>query len=481
VADPTFAGGDRLAAFPRIPNPLSWLGDQAGMVVADVWKAAMTGLWSASLWLLQLAFRTIDAFTTPDLSAGGPIGPALPMIGWLAGSTVGIMFLVQLALVVIRRDGKSLGQLLLGTVQFGAVWVSYLAVAGALVLAAGGLAHGILQSMLHVGGFSMLDVSQSWPRRISDVTAATVLGISGLLLVIPAAFLYLIVMIVREVAIILLVATAPISAAGLVSEVSRVWFWKTLRWFLSALLIAPVAALIIGLGVQIAHGVIDGHGDQTAAAVGMAVVSALIILIGALCPLVLFKLLAFVEPGTASGAALRQSWDDAGGMSGLLSGRAATGGGAAASSSGPDGRSHGEITAESAGLGRMTQAIGPVGQVLGAAMRVSGKTADLATDVLGAAGIGHPSYAAGMADYQAGRRRRGRSATGPDDGPGTEPTDGGPQPPPSTPPAPPSGDRSPGPGSGGGPDGGGPVPAGPPGAGPAGATGAAGETPVVSA
>ena len=321
MADPTRPGGVRLAAFPRIPNPLSWLGDQAGMVVADVWKAAMTGLWSAALWLLQLAFRTIDAFTTPDLSAGGPIGPALPMIGWLAASTVGIMFLVQLALVVVRRDGKSLGQLLLGTVQFGAVWVSYLAVAGVLVLAAGGLAHGILQSMLHIGGFSMLDVSQSWPRRISDVTAATVLGISGLLLVIPAAFLYLIVMVVREVAIILLVATAPISAAGLVSEVSKVWFWKTLRWFLSALLIAPVAALIIGLGVQIAHGVIDGHGDQTAAAVGMAVVSTLIILIGALCPLVLFKLLAFVEPGTASGAALRQSWDDAGGMSGLLSGR----------------------------------------------------------------------------------------------------------------------------------------------------------------
>src|SRR5690242_18878147 len=98
----------------------------------------------------------------------------------------------------------------------------------------------------------MLDVSQSWPRRISDVTAATVLGISGLLLVIPAAFLYLIVMIVMDVAIILLVATAPITAACLVSEVSMDRFWKTLRWFLSALLIAPVAAQIIGIGVQIA-------------------------------------------------------------------------------------------------------------------------------------------------------------------------------------------------------------------------------------
>jgi hypothetical protein len=62
------------------------------------------------------------------------------------------------------------------------------------------------------------------------------------------------------------------------------------------------------------QGVIDGHGDQTVAAVGMAMVSRVMILIGALCPLVLFKLLAFVEPHTASGRALRQSWEDSGGL-----------------------------------------------------------------------------------------------------------------------------------------------------------------------
>ncbi|MDA4681157.1 hypothetical protein, partial [Enterobacter asburiae] len=53
---------------------------------------------------------------------------------------------------------------------------------------------------------------------------------------------------------------------------------------------------------------------------GMAVVGCIVIAIGACCPMILFRLLAFVEPGTASGAALRQSWSDAGGMSGVMSG-----------------------------------------------------------------------------------------------------------------------------------------------------------------
>ena len=45
-------------------------------------------------------------------------------------------------------------------------------------------------------------------------------------------------------------ATAPISAAGQVSEIGKVWFWKTVRWFFSCLLISPMAVLSLGIGVK---------------------------------------------------------------------------------------------------------------------------------------------------------------------------------------------------------------------------------------
>jgi hypothetical protein len=108
-------------------------------------------------------------------------------------------------------------------------------------------------------------------------------------------------------------------------------------------------------------------------------------------------------------------------------------------------------------------------------MQVSGRAADLAADVLGAAGVGHPNYAMGMADYQAGRRRTGAASgdvAGPstpaDDTAGEAPT---PPPPPTSPDPPTGGGGSNGPRPGGGtpnvPLGGGGAGGGPAEAGPA--------------
>src|SRR3954447_3821213 len=449
MADPLAAGG----LLPMIDlNPIHWLGDAASAAVADVWKAAMIGLWSARLWLLTLAFKIIDAFTTPDLSAQGPMGAVLPTTLWIGASVAVIMMFVQLTVALIRRDGQSLGRVLLGVGQFGLVWVGYLGVAGALVAAAAGLSRGILQAMLDVDSLSAVDPSSSWPREVVDTTVATVLGISSLLLLIPASFFYLVIMFVREAALIILAATAPISAGGLLSDSTRAWFWKSLRWFISCLLISPTAALVLGIGVQLSAGVVAGNGNSTAQAAGMAVVGAVMIAIGAVCPLVLFRLLAFVEPGTASGAALRQSWTDAGGLSGVVSGggRQSVGSGAAAHSGG-DGRSGGEAAAEAQSAGRLAAMLGPVGAAVGTGTGVAASLAhravSIGTDVLGAAGVGHPGYGMPLTDTRSSRRAgSGRSASGPDRRGGGGSADGGsaggPEPdrggaPPTPPPGPP--------------------------------------------
>ena len=73
-------------------------------------------------------------------------------------------------------------------------------------------------------------------------------GRAGVAAVIPASFFYLLIMLVREAALIILIATAPISAAGLVNDSTKVFFWKTLRWFFACLLILPMAALVLGSG-----------------------------------------------------------------------------------------------------------------------------------------------------------------------------------------------------------------------------------------
>jgi type IV secretion system protein TrbL len=137
--------GQRVEAFSLGDlNPLKWLGDAASAAVGDVWLSAMTGLWSAALWLLKLAFQIIDAFTTPDLSASGPMGSVLPTTLWLGATLAVIMMFVQLTVALIRRDGESMGRVLIGIAQFGFVWVAYLGLAAGFVAAAAGLEHGIL-------------------------------------------------------------------------------------------------------------------------------------------------------------------------------------------------------------------------------------------------------------------------------------------------------------------------------------------------
>jgi type IV secretion system protein TrbL len=420
-------------------NPLDWLGNAAAGVAADGWKAAMIGLWSAGLWLLQLSFKIIDAFTTPDVSATGPLRQVLPTTLWLGLFVVTLMMLVQLTVALIRRDGQSLGRIFLGILQFGFVWISYLAVAGGLIVGAGGLTKGILASLLNVDSWSAFSASSTWPRTISDATAASVLGLSSLFLLIPASFGYLLIMLVREAALVILIATAPISAAGLVSDTSKVWFWKSLRWFIASLLIAPAAALILGVGVSLSRGVVAGAGTSTVAAAGTAVVGCVLVAIGAVCPMVLFKLLAFIEPGTGSGAALRQSMSDAGGVSGVVSGKSGSAGGtSAAVQEDGGGRSAGEATAESQTTSRVASLLGPVGSGVGAAMSMATRAADLVSDVLGSAGVGDPGYSRSFADNNSGARTaRSSSGTASPDA-STSPPDTPAPTEPSAPPGPPT-------------------------------------------
>jgi type IV secretion system protein TrbL len=96
----------------------------------------------------------------------------------------------------------------------------------------------------------------------------------------------------------------------------------------------------------------------------------MLILIGCFAPLALFKLLAFVDPGTSSGAAMRAGMAAQGGLQGLLRRRHAGGGGRrAASSTDSNGRSSGESTGEDATSARFatppagsSAPLGPVGQ-----------------------------------------------------------------------------------------------------------------------
>ena len=141
-------------------------------------------------------------------------------------------------------------------------------------------------------------------------------------------------------------------------------------------------------------------GNGLPAAVGEAVIGTVLIILGAFAPLILFRLLAFVDPGTSSGQAFRASLDAAGGLPGLLGGkgggsdaRGTVGGGsgAATATSGDGTSSQGEAAAGAATQSRLATAIGPAGAAASGLSKAGQAASAFGADTLSAAGVGHQS------------------------------------------------------------------------------------------
>ena len=434
-----------------IPNPFDIIGSQAGRIVTDGWIAMWLSVWNGGQWLLRLILGWMDAWLTPDLSASGPARTIYPATFWLAGAVLLVMAVVQIGIAAGRRDGSGLARTLIGLAQFAVVWGGWLGYTAAIVTAAGGLTHAVMESLMGVTSWKAWAPWKPFdPSEIADAGVATVLGLMGLLLWI-AAIGHLLVILTRDAALMVIVATAPIAAAGLANETTRAWFWKAFRWFHAAAFTPLLVVLVTGVGMKMAEGVATDGATGAQASIGTAVPAIVLICIAVVSPLALFKLLAFVDPGTSSGAAMRAGLVASGGIQGLLRGgtsSAADTSGTAAQTSG-NGRSAGEDSAETATTTRASSAIqgamavlGPVGRGaaagLGALTTVGAYATTAMSDIANQEGVGNNSYYPDYTDRSRrdatrdSREQQGRTGDQSDTNEPDNPT----PPPPSTGPTP---------------------------------------------
>ena len=422
-----------------LPNPFEMMGSLAGKIVVDGWTAAMLAVWNGGLWVLRLVLGWVDSLLTPDLSEHGPAAELYRVTFWLAGVVLVIMAVVQIGIAAGRRDGKGLARVLVGVGQFAIVWGGWIGYTVAVTAACSGLTRALMESLMNVTSWGAW---QPWKpfdgKDITDAATATVLGMMGLLVWI-AAIAHVIVMLTRAAALMVIVATTPIAAAGLANDTTRAWFWKAFRWFHAAALTPVVVVLVTGIGMKFAEGVANGQSAGPLQAIATAVPAVVLICIASFSPLALFKLLAFVDPGTASGAAMRAGMASVGGMQGLLRGNPAAGE-TAATQAEDSGRSAGEADTEGATSARIANTAGSAASFLGAAgalaatgigamAKVATASAAVGADVTNQAGIGHNSY---YPDYtgsggDGARANREARSDGDDTGQADSPT---PDPPP---------------------------------------------------
>jgi hypothetical protein len=272
------------------------LGDGFKNMVGSAFEAAMTAIWQASLAVLRTAFQLADGFSVFSVSTTeGPLMILWPMMLWISGLLAIGLFSWQLIMTNLR-GGRGFMRLVTGPVQYGIALAVTVGMVAAFLSAVDGLTEGILTSGLASRNFTDALTHTSFTDAAGNGVKAVVLGICAVVGVIPAALGYVLEMLFREAAIYVLVSTVPLVAAGLLANVSALWFWKTVRWLLAAIAMKPVLALALVLGVAIVGGSQGVAG--LLAGVGVLVISLL-------APLLLFRLFAFVDPHADAGGAFR--------------------------------------------------------------------------------------------------------------------------------------------------------------------------------
>lgn len=365
---------------PDVPNPIGAVGTALGNAAASAATNAIDEagerIWQFALLLLAGSFDLLDRFAAPDVDPrSGPMTGLLPMTLWIGGIVAMLLAFLQLG-KAMAAGGQGLGRLLIGLAQYAAITTAGLGFLAILVAAADGLATGILANGLGADSFGALADRNTFWQDAAQSAGGLAMGLVALLCVIPAAFMLLIEALIRHAAILVLATTVPILAAGLVMDSTARWFWTGLRWMVALLLLTPAVALVMTMGMQAAEGSVTAlSGDSPAAAtVGMAV-GGVTMLVALLCPLVLFKLLAFLDPNTVSGGAVRGFMSGAGGAvaPGTFGGSAVPAGG------GSDG---GESATQSRFGSTLAAMTGAGGAVSDAASERSGQ-------ILDSAGAGH--------------------------------------------------------------------------------------------
>ncbi|MEC3981985.1 hypothetical protein [Amycolatopsis sp. H20-H5] len=286
---------------------LGTVGDALGLAartaVAAPFELLMKAIWTTSLAILRVAFALVDTFSAFTVSTtDGPVGVLWPLMLWISGILALGLFFTQITAAMLR-GGRGFTRLLVGPLQYGIALAATVGMVAVALSAADGLTEGILDYGLRVDRFDEALKLTGLTDTLTESVQAVALGLGGLFGVIPAALGFVVEMLFREAAIYILVATIPLTAAGLLYSSTTVWFWRGLRWTVVVLVMKPALALTLVVGVAVG-GSAEGLSGLLAG-IGVLLVS--------LCvPLVLFKLFAFIDPSTDPGAALRDQASRAG-------------------------------------------------------------------------------------------------------------------------------------------------------------------------
>jgi hypothetical protein len=325
-------------------SPDSLIGDSVGGVLGSAADEFMKSVWDAASGLMSAGLSVVDNFSTFTVDVhSGPVGAIWPTLLTVSTAIALGLFFWQLTLASLR-GGKGMMRAATGPFAYGiALAITVTGIAAALACA-DGLTTLILTKGLNVTTFSGAFTHSGVLGQVGNGVKAVALGMVGFFGLLPAALAWVLEIVWRQATILVLVATVPITAAGLLAQGTASWFWRGLRWTIAAIAVKPVLALVVVIGMSS----LANATGPTGLLAGIAV-----LWVSLTSPIALFKMFAFVDPDTKYGQAFRDSFSQ---LSSRFSGSSDTSSAGSGSGGGSGADSGGMSAFESANTARFDAA-----------------------------------------------------------------------------------------------------------------------------
>ncbi|MFE6055078.1 hypothetical protein ACFQ6N_30375 [Kitasatospora sp. NPDC056446] len=236
-----------------IPGPSDTIlgglaGDAAGKVASSAWDSICKSFADGATDLLKSFATAFVKIPGPDLASNGVRSVYAISLG-VAALVACLLVVFQVIRTVVTHDGRPLATAAVGIGKAALAFLLTLIVASTALTASDELTKYIVDNSL--GGEQALSDKIGKLVSYTPGTAASLLliiAIIGILLTLVLWF----EMLLRNAAIVALIATSPISAAGQVSDSTKSWWSKLVSSTVQLIILKPVIALVFALGFNVA-------------------------------------------------------------------------------------------------------------------------------------------------------------------------------------------------------------------------------------
>ncbi|QKZ20375.1 hypothetical protein [Streptomyces chartreusis] len=302
---------------PPATDPLEWLAGKVSEAASDAMKEAARYVGESVVWLLEKFANAFNSWSTVSLADTG-ISDMLGISLTLSVVLAVFLLIIQFGKVAVSQDGGPFATAATGLAKFGAILAVYVTATQVALDWSDEVSIWIINWSFEGGGSGKADAAEAMQTQLGALfSALTVSGgaaagggalitgggvlanavaviiVIGILCIIVIAGLW-IEMMLRQAAIMILVATMPIVLAGQMADATRDWWPKARNALIATILAKPAIVLCFGIGFSAAT---DANGVRNVL-VGFVV----FVLAGAAWP-VLARFFVFTPNGDGNSAA----------------------------------------------------------------------------------------------------------------------------------------------------------------------------------